>query len=45
MEEKLRQEDGFVTIQINTALKQIIGLADKDYGFVTIQINTALKLK
>ena len=33
----------FVTIQINTALKQDILEAVKPLSFVTIQINTALK--
>ena len=35
---------GFVTIQINTALKRLVNLPTKHTCFVTIQINTALKL-
>ena len=35
---------GFVTIQINTALKHNVAGQLPTTGFVTIQINTALKL-
>ena len=40
-----KAEKGFVTIQINTALKLMIIYSKAEKGFVTIQINTALKRK
>ena len=39
-----KKQCSFVTIQINTALKQDGHIERIIMGFVTIQINTALKL-